>query len=322
MVGSELEKDPNVVPSRFVLAIKHEDSGDDFYTALFLLGGHKDRAKPLVVHSAKNLKQSSVRVLLALANILGFSLWSTDINQAYLQSAFNLTRRIFVRPDNLELDKDTLLQVVKPLYGLSDAGDYWGEALIGNHKKELKMSQAEGDSSLFFERIGDRLTGLSGTYVDDILRAGTKSFRMDVSKATSKAFDSKPAQKVPFTFTGMNIHKQKRMILLSQQKYIEMLELLPTGVSFEKFRSMRAKLASVVNSRPDIACAISFASQVTERIFDGYSYKLLNRINKYFRSTKEVCLKFPKLDPDSLQLTVYSDSSFKIRQESTARLVT
>jgi hypothetical protein len=50
-----------------------------------------------------------------------------DVRQAYLQAASDLKRYIFIRPDVLELTQDELLQVIKPLYGLSDSGDYWVE---------------------------------------------------------------------------------------------------------------------------------------------------------------------------------------------------
>ena len=76
--------------------------------------------------------------MLALASILGFHIWTTDINQAYLQSAENLQRKIFVRPDVLQLEPNELLQVVKPLYGLSDAGDYLGELFTEHHLKNSK----------------------------------------------------------------------------------------------------------------------------------------------------------------------------------------
>jgi hypothetical protein len=62
---SELEgNNPNIVPSRFVLAIKRKDNGEEVYKARFVLGGHRDRDKRHIVHSATNLKQSSIRILL------------------------------------------------------------------------------------------------------------------------------------------------------------------------------------------------------------------------------------------------------------------
>lgn len=113
------------MPSRFVLTIKHKNTGEEIWKARFVLGGHKDKGKDRVVHSATTLKQASIRLLIALATIFGFDMWSTDITQAYLQSESNLRRKIFDRPDVLELGPDELLHVIKPLHGLSDAGDYW-----------------------------------------------------------------------------------------------------------------------------------------------------------------------------------------------------
>lgn len=87
-------------------------------------------------------------------------MWLTDINQAYLQSASNLQRNIIVRPDIMELDKDQLLQVVKPLYGLTYASDYCGQTLTEYHKKELDIEQATGDFSLFFKKQFQNLFGI------------------------------------------------------------------------------------------------------------------------------------------------------------------
>jgi hypothetical protein len=152
--------------------------------ARFVLGGHTDRDKRHVVHNATNLKQSSIHILLPLASILGFNTWSADIIQAYLQSASNLHRKIFVRPNILQLDPDQLLQVVKPLYGLSDAGDYWGQFLTDRHTKKMHMEQATGDFSLFYNKMIEKIIGLSGTYVDDIIRAGDDRFRQESTTST------------------------------------------------------------------------------------------------------------------------------------------
>ena len=92
----------------------------------------------------------------------------------------------------LQLDPDQLLQVVKPLYGLSDAGDYWGQTLTDHHTKELNMEQATGDFSLIFKRMMNKLIGLSGTYVDDIIRTGDDRFREESTRSTQNKFDTIP----------------------------------------------------------------------------------------------------------------------------------
>jgi Reverse transcriptase (RNA-dependent DNA polymerase) len=124
---------------------------------------------------------------MALASILGFDVWSADICQAYLQSATPLLRDVYVRPNPnvIRLGKDELLKLLQHLYGLADAGDYWSQTLTRFHLTELSMEQATGDFALFFRGIADRLVGISATYVDDILQAGTKEFRTPHCTRTS-----------------------------------------------------------------------------------------------------------------------------------------
>lgn len=325
VLRSELENNPNIVPSRFVLAIKHKETGEEIYKARFVLGGHRDREKHSVVHNATTLKQSSIRLLLALATIFGFNLWSTDFNQAYLQSASNLRRRIFVRPDILELDDDTLLQIVKPLYGLSDAGDYWGETLTEHHTKELDMEQTTGDSRYFSRKSLTNSLAYQAHMLTTFYELETHNSRkMPQTKGTNNAFETKPIERLPMSYTGMRLSEVSQNNALTrkldQKSYIDNLKLMPKGCSYEDFRSMRAKLAWVVNSRPDIACAVSFASQVTRSTFNDQSHKLLNRIVKHLRATKNVCLQYPQLQLSTLQITAYSDASFKNNVDNTSQL--
>jgi hypothetical protein len=69
VLREEIGPDPNIIPSRFVLAIKRKDDGSEIYKARSFLGGHRDRGKRSVVHSATIMKQSSIRLMLALAAI-------------------------------------------------------------------------------------------------------------------------------------------------------------------------------------------------------------------------------------------------------------
>jgi hypothetical protein len=75
---------PNVVPSRFVLAIKTKDE-KDVLKARVVLGGHRDRDKNKLVRSNASLIQSFVRLLLATAATMGFD--------SYLQMSSKLTSR-------------------------------------------------------------------------------------------------------------------------------------------------------------------------------------------------------------------------------------
>jgi hypothetical protein len=112
-------------------------------------------------------------VLIALAAIMGFTIWLEDVTQAFVQSLRELLRDVFVETSKeLELDSDLVLKLLDPLYGLSDAGDYWARTLLDHHRMDLHMTPTVSDGSLFFLRVAENLIGMSATYVDDSLRAG------------------------------------------------------------------------------------------------------------------------------------------------------
>lgn len=137
---------------------------------------------------------------------------------------------------------------------------------------------------------------------------------------TMETFDSKPSETPPMTFTGLHISSSKSHYELSQRNYVEKLGLLQNDTTFEMFCSMRTKLAWVVNSRPDIACAVSFASQITPSTFTSESFKSLNKIIKHLKSTADLSLKYPRFDLDTIHITVYSDSSFNNNSDHTSQL--
>ena len=85
-------------------------------------------------------------------------------------------RDIFVRDPvpEFELDPSQCLQLLKPLYGLCESGDLWHRTLDEHHKRILGMTPKKFDPALYTWIKEGFVRGLSGTYVDDLLRAGTK----------------------------------------------------------------------------------------------------------------------------------------------------
>jgi Reverse transcriptase (RNA-dependent DNA polymerase) len=318
-VTEELPEKHNVVPSRYVLSIK-KNGGTDVLKARLVLGGHRDRDRNQLVHRSTTLKQQGVRVLLAVAAIFSFDVIAADVVQAYLQSAEDLHRDVFVRSDCIALNPGELFRVIKPLYRLSDSGDYWDTMFADHHLVDLGMKQTTGDFSLFFKRIKGKVIGMSGSYVDDVIRAVTADFLRNTTEKTASRFDMKKPDRGSFELVGLETTAVSGVRNLSQRTYISRLKLLPHNATFTDHRSMRARLAWITHTRPDISCAISQAAQVTESDFTPNHVKYLNRVIKHLRGTIDITLKFPKLDINTIKLLVYTDASFANKFNLTSQL--
>ena len=84
-------------------------------------------------------------------------LYLRDISQAYVQSATNLNREFYVRPPReLQISDDSVLKVVKPLYGIPEARNHWFKTYHSHHVEQLQMSQSTYDPCLLYSNDSDR----------------------------------------------------------------------------------------------------------------------------------------------------------------------
>jgi hypothetical protein len=140
----------------------------------------------------------------------------------------------------MQLHRGFILKLRNPLYGLSDAGDYWSRSMSGHHKRDLKMTPTISDSSLFFKRDAS-LIGLSATYVDDSLRAGNQEFALD-SQKTAQLFESSPTQKYQIKFAGINIEHWVQGHI-EQYSFAKKLHDIDKNSTFKQYRSALEKIA-------------------------------------------------------------------------------
>lgn len=202
-------------------------------------------------------------------------------------------------------------KLFKPLYGLTESADYWCETFARYHLHNLRMQQPIGDFALFFRRELDNLIALSGSYVDDILQAGSPDMRQKIQRTIKDKFQITCNDLSNFIYTGILCDVANRNISrLSQAHYIKILSKLASNATWGQYRSLRAKLVWVFHALPDIACSTSMATQVTVSIFNPTSVQDLNRIVKYFKSSVDASLWFPKLGQRTLRMVVYFDASF------------
>lgn len=193
-------KDANILRARLVLSLKDTKMRYPTFKAHFAVQGHRDKEKTAPVHDTTNMRQPSIKIVTAIAVIFGFHLWSTYISQAYLQSWMGLLREAYNRPTgDIELPPGTLLKLLRPLYGLLDAGVYWHATFSRHMQRVLRMNHTYRDLALFFKHIKGQRMGLAGTYVDDSILSRTTQFR-ELNENTGQNCESHTAAKANFAF--------------------------------------------------------------------------------------------------------------------------
>jgi hypothetical protein len=111
--------------------IKHLGTDKAFEKSRLVVQAYNDQDKNLILTQSPTIQRVSQRIILALALTLqqkqpanAIYLW--DISQAYVQSNTHLNREIFIHPPSeLGLSKNSILRVIKPLYGVLEAGNHW-----------------------------------------------------------------------------------------------------------------------------------------------------------------------------------------------------
>ena len=184
------------------------------------------------------------------------------------------------------------------------------------------MKASVTDAAFFFKRVKEKLTGLYATYVDDCLQAGTEEF-CHQAKCVERKFKCRPRDYDKVQFAGIKIESTPNKFQVHQRHYISKIKKINRHASFKDFRSLRAQLSWATQSRPDIACAVAQAAQVTEDLFnlDPKKYcKGLNSVVSHILTTTDLELKFPNLDHSSLRIQVYSDGSYGNNLDGSSQL--
>jgi Reverse transcriptase (RNA-dependent DNA polymerase) len=86
VVQDEMPENPNIMGGRFVLTIKDSGTSKEIHKARYVVQSFRDKKKTSLVHEAPTSKQQSAKLLIGLAAIFGYRIFSTDVTQAYLQA--------------------------------------------------------------------------------------------------------------------------------------------------------------------------------------------------------------------------------------------
>jgi hypothetical protein len=124
------------------------------------------------------------------------SLYLCDISQAYVQSHTPLSRDFYIQPPTeLGLPTGTVLKVVRPLYGVPEAGNHWFNTYHRHHLEQLAMNQSTYDPCLLYTH--ENGFGIIGVQTDDTLILADETFAKTKEDRLRKAkFLSKEREKL------------------------------------------------------------------------------------------------------------------------------
>ena len=265
--------------------------------------------------------RESVRILLGTLASKQWELSSIDITRAFLQGEA-IERTVFLKPPP-EAKTDKLWRLKKCLYGLADGPRKWYLKLTGELKR-LGCSQHKIDKGLFYYVNKDKLESVITCCVDDIAYGNTPLFLSNILTTLKKTFNIGTYNTTAFKYVGISISQNEDYsISVHQINYINTLQMIPISSSrrTEKhepvtederkhFRRAIGQLNWAAGiSRPDISFAVC---QLSTRVNGAVVSDLIevNKLIKYVQ-TEPLTITYPKLDINSLHLTLYCDASFK-----------
>jgi hypothetical protein len=329
--------------SRFVDEVKHKGSENELKKSRLVVQAYNDDSKHIVLTQSPTIQRISQRIILSIAAMTAETtgLYLRDISQAYVQSTTMLNRDFYVNPPwelakRLNLTDDSVLKVVKPLYGVPEAGNHWFKTYHSHHLNELAMEQSTYDPCLLYS---NRPFGVVGLQTDDTLFVGDDDFAEKEQAGLEKAkFTAKERERLTsihnLKFNGGIIETDGTAITLTQVRQCENLRIVSNknttttssrgavrqNLSIkDQYIAQRARGAYISSvCQPEAAYDLSVAAQAVEPTENDV--KKLNKRIQWQIENAARGLRFVKLEKESLRLLVFTDASFANNKDLSSQI--
>ena len=339
---SKVPQGIRIFNSRFVDEIKNIGTAAAFEKSRLVVQAYNDYDKEMILTQAPTIQRMSQRLILALSAINPqYGLYLRDISQAYVQSTTSLNRQFYIRPPvEFGLQSDSVLKVIKPLYGVPEAGAHWFNTYHTHHLEKLSMSESTYDSCLLWANSSTTGFGVVGLQIDDTLIladdifAAAEAEQLKEAKLLAKDREKLTAA-TPIKFNGGYIRQEADSILLNQERQCKSLRLVTSETPIDlvssrgqirtavtpkdQYIAQRARGAYIATvSQPETTFDLSFAAQVVnprENDAKALNKRLQWQIDHFDRG-----LRFVRLDISTLTLMVFTDASFANNQDLSSQI--
>jgi hypothetical protein len=335
---------------RFVDEIKHSGTSDVYEKSRLVVQAYNDHDKTLVLTQSSTIQRMSQRIILALAACISdCHLYLRDITQAYVQSKTPLNRQFFIRSSReLDLPKNSILRVIKPLYGVPEAGAHWFNTYQKHHKDKLSMVESTFDPCLLhtcqisqtestestIQSTSTNDFGVVGLQTDDTLILADDEFAaLEENELARARLTSKKREKLnlttPIKFNGGLItladDDNGKSLHLTQPKQFDQIRLIDVKASVDltssrdeirklvtpkdQYVAQRVRGAYIVIvSQPEASFDFSFGAQVINSKKEDA--KRLNQRLQWQLNNPTRGLRFVLLNRNQLRLMIFTDAAF------------
>ena len=208
----------NIVGSRWVLKVKHDENGsvNRFKARLVVKGVDYDEVFSPVA------RNTSVRSLLALANAHDLEIHQMDVKTAFLNGSLDF--EIYMsQPEGFV---DPVCQLKKSIYGLKQSARCWNTTL-DECLKSVGYHKSNADGCIYVKsvkEVNDRISFvILGAYVDDIIPVSNTPVLLKAEKAAlCERFEMIDQGEIHYLL-GMSIKRDRecRTLTISQANYVE-----------------------------------------------------------------------------------------------------
>ena len=322
-----------IFKSRLVREVKGKTT-KPYEKSRLVIQGYQDQDKETILTQSPTIQRCSQRLIMALAPTLiqrGMTIELRDITQAYPQAQTNLKRIILAHlPKELvsKYPKDTLLHVIKPLYGIAEAGVHWWRTYHGHHCEELDMSTSTFDPCLLITNGGPDTFGIVGMQTDDTLMLGTPKFSSLEEKKLEKAqFRSKPktilTSKLQLDFNGCTLTREgdNGILHLKQKGQGGKIRLVDSKAHdrAQQYTEQRARGAYIASTcQPEASFDLSVAAQAQQP--SDEDIRILNKRLRWQMENLDRGLRYIPIDLTNAKLMVFVDGSFANNKDLSSQL--
>lgn len=338
---SNVPQGARIFGSRFVDEIKNIGTEKAFEKSRLVIKAFNDNGKDQVLTQPPTIQRMSQRIILALTPTFqakGMELYLRDITQAYVQSTTNINREFYAKPPKeMNLHQDSVVKVIKPLYGIPEAGNHWYNTYHQHHTDKLAMEPSTYDPCLLVTH--KRGVGIVGLQTDDTLLLSDSIFAKAEENELRKAkFIAKAREmltpKAPIKFNGAIVVMEGGSITITQTKLcknLSAIQLTPLDITSsrgdtrkgvtpkDQYVSQRARGAYIASvCQPESAFDLSFAAQVIDPKLEDF--KTLNKRIQWQIDNHSRGLRYVQLDEASLKLIVFTDASYANNNDKSSQI--